>query len=183
VKIWSQRGYTCFPKHQLHLREQKCRVAPYEFRSSRRVWRSIPSSPQESPCRANHEVHPAQSIAWKILKKECLTLCLCSLKQSLNITPDHKVLHYEFGCDMMECVDADKTRFLKFTLLMRQHLISGAMPENEEVKIFTALYDITEHITGREVNVCCTVTSDSLLCEEAQWNYVFTYKRYSKCLN
>jgi hypothetical protein len=37
--------------------------------------------------------------------------------------------------------------------------------------------------------VCCAVTSNThniwlfLLCEEAQWNYVFTYKRYSKCLS
>jgi len=57
----------------------------------------------------------------------------------LNITPDHKVLHYEFGCDMMECVDADKTHFLKFTSMMRQHLISGAMLEDDKVKIFVAL--------------------------------------------
>jgi hypothetical protein len=82
------------------------------------------------------------------------------VKQSLNITPDHKVLHYESECDMMQCVDADKTHFLQFALTMMQHLISGAMLENEKVKILISTNDIIEHTGGREVNVCCAVTSD-----------------------
>jgi hypothetical protein len=92
-------------------------------------------------------------------EKKCLTLCLCRLKQSLNITADRKVLYYEFGCDIMECVEADKTHFLKFCLMIWQHLISdtmiwqhlisdtmiwqhlisGTMLENEKVEILIAL--------------------------------------------
>jgi hypothetical protein len=39
---------------------------------------------------------------------------------------------------MMACVDADKTHFLKFALMIRQHLISGTTLENEKVKILIA---------------------------------------------
>jgi hypothetical protein len=40
---------------------------------------------------------------------------------------------------MMECVKADKTHFLKFALMIWQHLISDAMLENEKVKILIEL--------------------------------------------
>jgi len=41
---------------------------------------------------------------------------------------------------MTECVEADKTHFLKFALMIWQHLISDAMLENEKnVKILIAL--------------------------------------------
>jgi hypothetical protein len=40
---------------------------------------------------------------------------------------------------MTDCLDADKTHFLKFALVTRQLLISGANLENKEVKILVTL--------------------------------------------
>jgi hypothetical protein len=73
-----------------------------------RVRHARQRSPRKSTSRASRELNVPQPTVWKILRK-ILALRPCRLKMLQHITPNDRVVHFEFFGNMMDRIAEDET--------------------------------------------------------------------------
>jgi hypothetical protein len=103
------------------------------------VWQGYQRSPRKSTCQASRELNVPQPTVWKILRK-CLALWPYRLQMLRHITPNDRVLRFEFCWNVMDRIADDETFLSKICSATKQHFIflekpTGITSMCEEVKI------------------------------------------------